>query len=133
MSCCFVKSAYHAGLLFLLLCFFFCFLPVKKKKTNWKECGRLKANRKVSSSCRFFFCFFPFSFSLGKWKQSTPEKNNNDDDDYNNKCREDVYISLGFGDLGQKAYIRQQGFPFPLDSRGIFYLIHGFEIKQKVI
>ena len=50
------------------------------------------------------------------------------------RCREDIYIELSFGDSGQKAYIRQQGFPFIFDSGGIvFCLINVFQIKQKVV
>lgn len=48
------------------------------------------------------------------------------------KYREDIYISLGFEDSVHKAYIRQQGLSFLLNSRSVvFYLINVFEKKAK--
>ena len=107
--------------------------PRSKQNINLQESSRLKANSEVNyilSVFSFFsHCFF-FSFfflSLSKRAQSKPNKTKK-------RCREDIYIQLSFGDSGQKAYIRQQGFPFIFDSGGIvFYLINVFQIKQKVV
>ena len=83
-------------------------------------------------SLSFFPHFSHSSLSLFPLAKENSQHQRKQTKKQKQKYREDIYISLGFEDSVHKAYIRQQGLSFLLNSRSVvLYLINVFEKKAK--